>query len=57
MYCETRWIYDYPVVRFLCDHFDLASDLLAAERVFLSSEIVHLMPILEQLFLTVRDLE
>jgi hypothetical protein len=28
IYCETRWIYDCPVVRFLCDLFDLVSDLL-----------------------------
>jgi hypothetical protein len=57
VYCETRWTSDYPVVRFLCDHFDLVSDLLAAERFFWWREIMHLMPILEQLFLMVLDLE
>jgi hypothetical protein len=47
-HCATRWIYDYPLVRFLCTHFDQAEQLLQAAGRDIHREILLLLPLLEK---------
>jgi hypothetical protein len=56
-HCATRWIDDYPILRFIIDHRDVALDLLGAAAFELDPEFVNLLPLLEKVFLAVRSLE
>ena len=56
-HCATRWIYDYPLLRFLCNFYEEAADLLATTRLQLSPQIKLLIPLLEKIFHTMRVFE
>jgi hypothetical protein len=55
--CPTRWVYDYLIVRFTFNHFEDAHALFAGEGFDLDEDIKFLIPLLEQLFVTVRTPE
>jgi hypothetical protein len=57
MHCTTRWIYDYPLVRFLCNNYEIATTLLESKGLELSPEINLLIPLLEKVFETMRIFE
>jgi hypothetical protein len=52
--CAINWIYDYPLVRFLCNIYEQATDLLTGEELELFSQIKLFIPLLEKIFDTVR---
>jgi hypothetical protein len=56
-YCATRWIYDYPLVRFIFNRRDMISELFEEIDFELIAEIEILIPLLEKVFVTVRDFE
>jgi hypothetical protein len=56
-HCATRWIYDYPLVRFIFNHFEEAVQVLANLGFGLSDQVPQLVPLLEPVFLAVRALE
>jgi hypothetical protein len=56
-YCATRWIYDYPLVKFLCKHFAQANHLLLRKDIELSPQIMLLIPLLEKIFNMIRIFE
>jgi hypothetical protein len=56
-HCATRWISDYPLVRFIFDHFDEIGQIRANVGFDLSDHVRQLVPLLEPVFLAVRALE
>jgi hypothetical protein len=58
-HCITRWIYDYPIVRFILDHDEIVNDILAANRdkIELPNEVSDIFFLLEKIFLAVHELE
>jgi hypothetical protein len=57
MHCATRWIYDYPLLGFITDHLEVATDLLGRSQFELDPQFINLLPLLEKVFLVVRSLE
>jgi hypothetical protein len=49
-----HWIYDYPLVRFLCNSYEQATDFLAGEELELFPQIKLLISLLEKIFDTMR---
>jgi hypothetical protein len=56
-YCATRWIYDYPLVRFIFNHRAVIHELFEEADLEILDEIEILIPLLEKVFLSVRDFE
>jgi hypothetical protein len=52
-----RWIYDYPLVRFLCKSYEQANALLARGGMELSPDVRLLIPLLQKVFDTMRVFE
>jgi hypothetical protein len=57
MHCATRWIYDYPILRFIFDHIDNVQMIFADLEHSCPNQITPLLPLLEQVFSTVRQFE
>jgi hypothetical protein len=53
-HCATRWISDYPLVRFLCNSYEQAKALLARGGMELSPDVRLLIPLLQKVFGTMR---
>jgi hypothetical protein len=56
-HCATRWIYDYPIMRFIFNHFDEAVPILATMDFELRNLVWQLVPLSDPMFLAVRTLQ
>jgi hypothetical protein len=56
-HCATRLIYDYPLVRFIFNHRETVHHLVEETERQTLEEVAILIPLLEKVFLLVRNLE
>jgi hypothetical protein len=57
MYCATRWIHDYLILGFIFDHLNNVHMFFADRGHRRPNQMIALLPLLEQVFSTVRHFE